>query len=789
MIDFCVYRGFKIPGQDARVRVIEDIGHRAIETKIEIPKFRLHSVGPRSSYRRHVRSVPPPTFFNSMCRTYGWRGPLEMLQAGVSFVYSTFLSFLFSFLFIARPPPQQGEEWHRYLSLLELRDLQARKEEVKALGNQLRVGDSPLALCVARRGLVDLERDLRRVATRRVADSVEKAKGDHTQLWKVVRNFRLDPDASQGMPVDALCAHFSTLFNRQGDNVSIRFAYAFTPRSAYLDSRFSMEELEAVLRDLDRGSAPGPSGVGNDVILSLVEVTGCKRFLLNLYNSCFEGGSIPTAWNHCEMFILYKGKGDPLLPASYRAIALLEAFVKLYERLLCHRLQIWAQEQEIIPPSQFGFRKNSGTLDAVFVFWKLLSHFVMRKKGVLFAALIDFKSAFPSVDRHLLFTRLADLGLSKKFGCALHSLFEDNTFQLRLGDGITKTFPVTTGLKEGSVLSPLLFSIFIADIEKEVLGPLSHKNFLHGDCFFKGVCVNGLLFADDLVIFSRSQRGLRHRLRLLKKYTDAKKLTVNTGKCEIVAFGAPLNAQFSFKFGDSPIPVVRRCKYLGVYFDQMSLLGAHAEHLNTGFQNAVGAFFRLGRKLNLSELPTWRLLQNSLLFSVLYGLELLESSELLVQLETHYRKGLRSFIGLPNRVSNNVLDLIFPDFSFLDLFLKKKHGFLRRMSCPSATLASAFFLEDRVESFPAGFGFSTTLRQELKKVDLEELIWDTDKNLALFALSSKQDQVTNRKWVEMAGGRSTRFLTVIFGDRALWHEFQRFAANVNRASLRAVLDW
>ncbi len=130
-----------------------------------------------------------------------------------------------------------------------------------------------------------------------------------------------------------------------------------------------------------------------------------------------------------------------------------------------------------------------------------------------------------------MFSRLAELGLSKKFGCALHSLFKNNTFQLRLGDGVTKAFPVITGLKEGSVLSPLLFSIFIADIEKEVLGPLSHKNFLHSDCFFEGICVNGLLFADDLVIFSRSQRGLRNRLSLLKKYTDTKKLTVNTGKC------------------------------------------------------------------------------------------------------------------------------------------------------------------------------------------------------------------------------------------------------------------
>jgi hypothetical protein len=276
----------------------------------------------------------------------------------------------------------------------------------------------------------------------------------------------------------------------------------------------------------------------------------------------------------------------------------------------------------------------------------------------------------------------------------------------------------------------------------------------------------------------------------LKAYTDAKKLTVNTGKCEIVAFGAPLNAQFSFKFGDSSIPVVRRCKYLGVYFDQITLLGAHADHLTTGFQNAVGAFFRLGRKLNLSELPTWRLLQNSLLFSVLYGIELLDTSELLVQLETQYRKALRAFIGLPNRVSNNVLDLLFPDFSFLGLFLKKKHGFLRRMTSSSATLAPAFFLEDRTKSFPAGVGFSAEFRQELEKAGLEELIWDTDRALASFALSSNQDQVNCKKWVEMAGARSTRFLVIIFGERSLWHEFQTFAANINRASLRiCLLSW
>ncbi len=656
-----------------------------------------------------------------------------------------------------------------------------------ALSNRLRVGDSPLVLCEARRNLADRERELRRVVTRRVADSVESAQGDHTQLWKIVRNFRLDPDASQGLPVDALCEHFKSLFNRVGDPISVRFAYAFTPHVPFLDSRFTMGELESVIGELDRGSAPGPSGVGNDVILSLVEVVGCKRFLLNLYNACLEGGSIPAAWGHCEMFILYKGRGDPLLPASYRAIALLEAFVKLYERLLCHRLQVWASQKEIIPPAQFGFRRASSTLDAVFVFWKLVLHFVTVKKGLLFAALIDFKSAFPSVDRTLLFSRLAELGMSRKFGCALHSLFEGNTFQLRLGDGVTKVFPVTTGLKEGSVLSPLLFSIFIADLEKEVLGPLSHINFLYSDCVFEGVCVNGLLFADDLVIFSRSQRGLQHRLRLLKEYTARKKLTVNTAKCEIVAFGAPLNAQFSFRFGSDSIPVVRQCKYLGVYFHQIVLLGAHAEHLVTGFQNAVGAFFRLGRQLHLSELTTWKTLQTSLLFSVLYGIELLDNFEIADRLATHYRKAVRSFIGLPNRVSNNVLNLLFPEFSFDTFYLKRKHGYLRRMATPCNTMASVFFLEDRVSSFPTGRGFSASLQGQLAKLGLEELTWTTEKDLAEFALRSQLEQINASKWVAIAGAKSTRFLAVVFGERNIWHEFLRHASKMTRTCLRICL--
>ncbi len=789
MIDFTFARGLQLKAADSSIIAYEDVGHRVLAVDLELPQLVVNHLKPRQSHRRHLASPPPPPrgFFSSLCRSYGWHGPLEILKLGVSSVFASLLLYLQSFLYVVRPPPAGQEGWHRYLNFAELRELTAAEAKVADLARTIAIGDSTEILWKERRALVLLVADLRKRAAQRFGDTVANSKKDHTLLWKTVKNFRLDPDASQGLPVDALCDHFSKLFNRESDMVSLPFVYSFTPCVAGLDARFVMSELDRALADLKPGTAPGPNGVGNDVLLDLAKLPGFKRLLLNLYNGCLEGGSIPKAWSHCEMFILYKGKGDPLLPSSYRAIALLDAFVKLYERLLCSRLAAWASVKDIIPASQFGFRSGSSTLDAVFCFWKLIYLSVSVNRSFLFAALIDFKSAFPSVDRTLLFKKLAALGMSRKFGCALHSLFEQNTFQLRLSDEVTELFPVVTGLREGSVLSPLLFSIFISDLEGEVLGPFPKEKFLLRDCVFGGVITNGLLFADDLIIFSYSEQGLRCRLKMLEKYVARKKLTVNVGKCEIVPFGCPENCQFQFRFCGQSVPVVRKCKYLGVTFGQNDALESHAAALVAKFRNAVGVFFKLARHLHLSDLRTWRVLQDSLLFSVLYGSEFVNSPKLAEQVELAYRNAVRSYIGVPTQVSNHVLSLLFPGFSVLQLLLKKKCGYLQRMwqSCP--TLAPVFFVEDRVTDFPRDFGFSSDLKNELAEAGLLELTWATEKDLVSHALATFQDKMKSRWWSGMVTAASTRFLCITFGELDCWVDFVRAAAARDLATLRIVL--
>ncbi len=425
VIDFCFARGWEWKGDGCVIFSLDTFGHRLLQLEFLFPKLSQYALSPRTSFRKHVNKLPVSDDLGVVFRKKGWDSPIGMLRAGVSCVFSTFLAWLLPFLFTVRPPVSDEEPWVRYLSFHELRDLRAAKSKVDLISRNFRLGESTEQLSRASREFLVLRSTLRHLALDRFATDTQKAGDDPTSLWKTVRNFRIDPSAAQGLPVDTLCTYFYALFNRASDVISLPFLYEWAPEEKELDARFTLTELDRVFSELCATVAPGPTGVGNDVILALGKVPGIRKILLDLFNGCLLGGSIPEAWGKCEMFLLYKGKGDPLLPNSYRAIALLDCFLKLYERLLFHRLDHWAKKLDLIPPLQFGFRPRSGTLDAIFVFSKLLERFVFRGSGLLFAALIDFKSAFPSVDRSLLFRKLAGWGMSVRFGKALHALFEE----------------------------------------------------------------------------------------------------------------------------------------------------------------------------------------------------------------------------------------------------------------------------------------------------------------------------------------------------------------------------
>jgi hypothetical protein len=112
---------------------------------------------------------------------------------------------------------------------------------------------------------------------------------DPTRLWSFVRRFRSDP-AQEVLPIDALVSHFTSVFNRTSDPIPIVFCEEFfAVKDQALDLPFTVSELETAVKSLDRLTAPGATGIGNDVLIELFQLPGGPQFLLDFFNACFEG--------------------------------------------------------------------------------------------------------------------------------------------------------------------------------------------------------------------------------------------------------------------------------------------------------------------------------------------------------------------------------------------------------------------------------------------------------------------------------------------------------------------
>jgi hypothetical protein len=521
--------------------------------------------------------------------------------------------------------------------------------------------------------------------------------------------------------------------------------------------------------------------------LDVFRLPGGAAFFLNLFNACLEGGSLPDLWRCTEIFLLYKGKGDLANPGSYRGIALMESALKLYERLLYNRLSVWARSRGLIPDCQFGFRPRSSTLDAVFVFYTLLAKYVSVMGSNLFVCLIDFQKAFPSVNRAQLLCKLEGLGVSSRFRRALNSTFVGNTFAIRHGDQVTREFPVTTGLREGSVLSPLLFVLFMSDIKQSVLGPFKRAEFWKKDPQLNGVPVPGLLYADDLVLFCLTADLLRERLRRLCDYAYSNTLTVNVSKCEVVIFGR--NSQpHTFKFNREAIPVRRSCKYLGVWLDGELSGKALADAVGAKFVAAIPVFFGLCRRLRLARLDLVHRLANALVFSLLYGCEFLRRVDVIEKCEAAWWNGVRSFYGLPNAVSAACIKQLFPRVSLIDLVLRSKFNLLFRGSGPLPTLLPEAIVCDR------GFllarhrkGYSQSLLEWCQFAGVHEAFEATSMAEVRNVLATSRYARRDVLWTQFAEMKSTSAVASLVGSPVTLYPILLEASKLGLLGVRVII--
>ena len=266
------------------------------------------------------------------------------------------------------------------------------------------------------------------------------------------------------------------------------------------------EEVSKALRSLKNGKSCGLDTVTNEMLK--VSNLFCLRAYCKLFNRILKSGDFPVAWMRSIIVPLHKA-GNCHDPNNYRGLAINSCFGKLFTTILNNRLKTFVTKNNTIDKHQIGFTEKSQTIDHMLVIKTLADKYKHEGKK-LFLGFVDFRKAYDTVWRDGLFFKLLSNGINGRFFKVVKSMYGDSEMGVKVGDKRTAFFGNNIGVKQGEVMSPLLFNIYINDIVKNLKDDDSPRiNDSQVDC---------LLYADDLVILSTSEEGLQRKLNKLENY-------------------------------------------------------------------------------------------------------------------------------------------------------------------------------------------------------------------------------------------------------------------------------
>ena len=357
--------------------------------------------------------------------------------------------------------------------------------------------------------------------------------------------------------------------------------------------------------------------------------------------------SLADEWLSSMFFFVHKnGPCDD--PANYRSLAIEDPILKIFTSFLCNRLNEFCEKRSLLPAFQFGFRKNLSTASATMILKNCIENCLGRGKRV-HACFVDFKKAFDLVDRGLLSKKLQLLGIPYQFVKVIFETLQNIRFQVRSNNSLSDPFETHNGVPQGDPLSPLLFSLFIADLPKA----LSHDGVL----LENQLKINYLLYADDLALVAESPEDLQQSLDDLKKYCDQSKLTVNIQKTKCLSFYKGYCPKFTFYFGEEPLVNCNQFTYLGVIFTTRLSAAKHIDYIVSKCRARIGYLFC---KLPIPEIP----LDTALSIFNVYVRPILTyalpvwlpqiSKSYKTKINSLFTKFLKRFLGIPY-CSNNAI--------------------------------------------------------------------------------------------------------------------------------------
>jgi Reverse transcriptase (RNA-dependent DNA polymerase) len=327
----------------------------------------------------------------------------------------------------------------------------------------------------------------------------------------------------------------------------------------------------------------------------------------------YEKGEIPKQWL-LSTFVLISKKPNPRECSEYRTIALMSHTLKLFLKIIHKR--IYKKLEEGISNTQFGFREGLGTREALFGINVLFQRCLDMNQKV-FACYIDFEKAFDKVKHDKLYQLLLKRNVDSDDIRIISNLYWDQRANTRVDNKLTEEMEILRGLRQGCILSPLLFNLYSESIFNETLEEETAGVVINGQT------VNNLRYADDTVMLTTNLGDMQHLLDKLNNKCNEYGLKINFKKTKlmIITKSQQDRDQLDLIVANTLVENVQIYKYLGTWVEQS---GEQTREIRTRIEIARAIFVKMKKFFTSRDIDIklkMRMLRCYVFSTLLYGVE------------------------------------------------------------------------------------------------------------------------------------------------------------------------
>ncbi|CAK8680574.1 unnamed protein product [Clavelina lepadiformis] len=288
-------------------------------------------------------------------------------------------------------------------------------------------------------------------------------------------------------------------------------------------------EVEAVLRTLNVGSAPGPDGLTYGFWKDL-DPRG--KLLADLFEICRSRRTVPDSWRRSRVTLIPKSsEGDMNDLSNWRPISICCTLYKVYASVIARRIQRWAVDGGVVSPEQKGFVPTEGVYEHVFMLDSVVADAQMRRRPLV-VSYLDIRNAFGSVRHECIADVLRHFDAPDYLVRIVTDMYARGSCAVRTKRGLTAQIPVERGVRQGCPMSGIIFDLVMEVLLRGV------KTSTDG---YRMPIANGRLtqvmaYADDVCLVTHDKAQMSRQLLVAERFSNWSGMVFNPRKCGSVAF-------------------------------------------------------------------------------------------------------------------------------------------------------------------------------------------------------------------------------------------------------------